>query len=104
MRPGGQIPIQDNITSGEIQQKTKLGSDPQAVAGNTSNSVGSFVFTGLLPVFGEYGANFFHCCELTLISLMQTSQNIDNLPLLQLVMQLRSEMSIKDFFNSWVCR
>jgi hypothetical protein len=30
MRPGGQIPIQDNIVPGEIQQRTKLGSDPRA--------------------------------------------------------------------------
>jgi hypothetical protein len=51
-----------------------------------------------MPVFGEDSAYFFHRCELTLISLMQTSLNIGNLPLLQLVMQLRGEMSIKDFF------
>jgi hypothetical protein len=51
-----------------------------------------------MPVFGEDSAYFFHRCELTLISLMQTSLNIGNLPLLQMVMQLGSEMSIRDFF------
>ena len=51
-----------------------------------------------MPVFGEDGANFFRRCELTLIGFMQTILNIGNLPLLQLVMQLGSEMSIKDFF------
>ena len=53
-----------------------------------------------MPVFCEDSAYFFHRCELTLISLMQTSLNIGNLPLLQLVMQLESDMSIKDFFIS----
>jgi hypothetical protein len=53
-----------------------------------------------MPVFGEDGAYFFRRCELTLIGLMQTSLNIGNLPLLQLVMQLGREMSIKDFFIS----
>jgi hypothetical protein len=53
-----------------------------------------------MPVFGEDSAYFFHRCELTLISLMQTSLNIGNLPLLQVVMQLGSDMSIKDFLSA----